>query len=239
MSNKEGKHQVQYKKTPEKKRYFADIAVPAREEVSGADKMLLDIENFQQEEVKKTLPGTPVNIICVSCRGRVGYIVPNECRLPLRGDMINRHRGCEHWQMPLAMHGPIDFICPHAADPEFGDQHLFINIIEGKHDEADTLLCEDCTPYSVVEVPEIQFCLCGCGEKVRGGDKEYTGLECWKRHMMQLHGEEFTVEDEQPPNKICSCGCGGTVKGKNKFADALNCYRRVQAKARQVEIEDG
>jgi len=236
MSEKKEKHQVQYKKVPDKKKHYAGIAVPEKESLSGPLQMLKDVENFLQEEIEKTLPSTPVNIMCSMCRSRVGYIIPNECRLPLRGSMIHHHRGCEGWPLPLENHGPLDFICPHSVGD---DQHLFIDIIEGHHDSSDTFLGEDNRPYNVVEILETRLCLCGCGVKVRGDDKEYTGLECWKRHMMEIHGEDFTTEEEQPQGRVCPCGCGGEVRGTNKFADSLNCYRRIQAEAKQAEIEDG
>jgi hypothetical protein len=239
MSKKEEKRQVTYKKKPEAPKHFSGISTPGEPKLSGSAKMLSDVENFQQEEVEKTLPSTPVDILCVHCKDRVGYIIPSECRLPLTGAMIHPHRGCEGWPLPAPGQGPLEFICPHALD-EGGDLHLFINITEGQHEKANSFFsAKDYKPFNVVEVLETRFCLCGCGEKVRGEKKNYTGLECWKRHMMDLHGEEMTTEEDQPQGTLCPCGCGGEVKGKNKFADSLNCYRRVQAEAKKVEIEDG
>ncbi len=238
MNKKDEKRKVTFKKKPEGPKHFGGIATPERPKLSGSAKMVDDIENFQQEEVEKTLPSTPVNIICVTCRGRVGYIVPSECTMPLRGSMIHPHKGCESWPLPLPAHGPLDFICPHAQSEGY-DQHLFINVTEGQHERAESFMDEGHQPYNIVEVLETRFCLCGCGRKVRGENKEYTGLDCWKRHMMEIHGEELTVAEEQPPGGMCPCGCGGEVKGTNKFADSLNCYRRVQAEAKKAEIEDG
>jgi hypothetical protein len=73
-----------------------------------------------------------VDIICSFCRERVGFVIPSECDLPLRGSMVHPHVGCESWPLPLPMHGPLEFVCPHAVE----DQHLFIDIVEGRHEES-------------------------------------------------------------------------------------------------------
>jgi len=150
--------------------------------------MLRDIEDYNRS--KETESPDRVDIVCTICRGRVGYVIPQECEVPLRGNMVHHHLGCEHWQMPLAMHGPLDFICPHASHPE-GDQHLFIDIVEGSHEEANTFLDSNHQPYRVADVLPGE-CPCGCGGKVREGNKYTDNLKCYRRHVAQLKAE---IED--------------------------------------------
>jgi len=220
MSDK--KRKITYKETTEKPR-FAGVAVPKKEELSGADQLLKDIAEFQRVEVAKTLPSEPVNIVCSKCRMKVGYIIPKECKVPLRGSMIHPHRGCENWPLPSPNFGPLNFICPHAFGEE-NDNHLFINIIESKDEEADTFIEESGNEFRVVEIPDKRLCMCGCGEVITIPDKEYAGMECWKRHMMEIHGENPT---EAQANE-CLCGCGNVVLEGKKYFDGINCYNRLR-----------
>jgi len=146
--------------------------------------MLKEIEAFNEKQVTES--PDRVDIVCTICRGRIGYIIPVECKVPLRGSMVHPHFGCENWQLPLAMHGPLDFICPHAADPE-GDQHLFIDIIEGHHEEADTFLSDEHKPYRIEAVSG--KCPCGCGGDVRVGNTYTDNLRCYRRAMARLKAE--------------------------------------------------
>lgn len=150
--------------------------------------MLNEIEAFNQKQMEES--PDQVDILCTICRGKVGYVIPAECEVPLRGDMIHPHQGCESWQLPLPMHGPLNFICPHAADPETGDQHLFIDIVEGKHDEANYFLDKNCELYRIGKVSGV--CPCGCGGNVREGNKYTDNLRCYRRHVVQLKAE---IED--------------------------------------------
>lgn len=220
MAKKE-ERKVTYKKEPEKKPRFSGVAVPKQDEETGSKKMLSDITTYQTVEVQKTLPGEPVNVVCSKCKMRVGYVIPKECSVPLRGSMIHPHRGCESWSLPSPHFGPLDFICPHAYGEE-GDNHLFINIIESRHEEADTFIEESGKEFKVVEIPDQRLCLCGCGEVIIVPDKEYAGLECWKNHMMELHDEV-----EEQPNE-CLCGCGEVVLEGKKYFDGINCYNRLR-----------
>jgi hypothetical protein len=68
--------------------------------------MLKDIENFHQK--KETESTEKVDIICTICRGRVGYVIPAECELPLDGSMIHPHLGCESWDLPGPHAGVLD-----------------------------------------------------------------------------------------------------------------------------------
>ena len=127
-----------------------------------------------------------VNIICVHCRDRVGYIVPRYTDLPLRGSMINRYPGTENWPLPLPAHGPRDFVCPHAQD-EGGDMHLFVYVIEGSPDDTDGFL--DYTNKIYLITKSSGECPCGCGGRVRGRNKYSDGLNCYKIHVAQLKSE--------------------------------------------------
>ena len=224
-----------------KKQHYAGISVPDSGFVPG-DRSAWNamVERFKAESAVPTeadLQRDDVDIICTKCRNRVGFIKPLECRLPLRGSMIHRHLGCEAWHMPLPSHGPLDFICPHAWD---GDMHLFIDVIEGQHEKASSFLTEDGTTFDVLDIVEPSYCLCGCGRKILVEGKEYSGLECWKKHMMEIHGETYDEPEEKTVGRICPCGCGGEVKENNKYADRLNCYRREQALiGKQAKREDG
>lgn len=131
-----------------------------------------------------------VDIICSHCKCRVGYIIPSECEVPLAGSMIHPHRGCEHWDLPGPHAGVLDFVCPHAADPEFGDLHLFIDIIEGRHEEANVFLDGNHKPYRIGKVSG--KCPCGCGGNVREGNKYADNLVCYRRHVAKLKAE---IED--------------------------------------------
>jgi len=148
--------------------------------------MLKEIEVFNEKQVEES--PDKVDIICTICRLRVGYVIPAECELPLSGDMIHPHRGCEGWGLPGPHQGALDFICPHAF-PE-GDQHLFIDIVEGKHEEANTFLDGNHQPYRVAKVSG--KCPCGCGYSVREGNKYADNLTCYRRHVAQLKAE---IED--------------------------------------------
>ena len=150
--------------------------------------MLKEIQEFNEK--KRTESLEKVDIICTICRGRVGYIVPVECKIPLSGDMIHPHPGCESWDLPGPYNGVLEFICPHASDPENGDQHLFIDIVEGKHEEADTFLDGDHQPYRVSRVSG--KCPCGCGGDVREGNTYADNLRCYRRSVAQLKSE---IED--------------------------------------------
>ena len=230
---------VQYKKKEEKPK-FAGITTPKKFVPGDRSAWYEMLEGFKRESEVPTLADIPdgdLNIVCATCRNKVGYITPRECKLPLRGNMIKPHRGCEHWPLPMPMASPLEFICPHAYD---GDLHLFVNVVEGKHEEARTFILEDGRQYNVINPEEVRECLCGCGARVVGEKKEYAGLECWKRHMMELHGETLDEPEEATEGRVCPCGCGGEVKKNNKYADRLNCYRREQALiGKQAEIEDG
>jgi hypothetical protein len=149
--------------------------------------MLKEIEAFNEEQAFES--PDRLDIVCTICKGRVGYIVPAECKVPLLGSMVHPHRGCENWQLPLAMHGPLDFICPHAADPE-GDQHLFIDIVEGHQEEADTFLSDEHKPYRIQAISG--KCPCGCGGDVREGNTYTDNLRCYRRAMARLKAE---IED--------------------------------------------
>ena len=235
------KHEIQYKKDKKKKPKYADISVPGTKFVPGDRSAWYEmLESFKEESKQPTLADVQhedVNIICHLCKNRIGYISPRECDVPLRGDMIHHHPGCENWPLPRPGQGPLDFVCPHAIET---DMHLFIPVEEGKHEEADTFITEDHKEFKIVDIVTFHLCLCGCGEKIWTEDKEYAGLECWKRHMMELHGESLDEPEQKTEGRTCPCGCGGEVKKTNKYADRLNCYRREQALiGKQAEIEDG
>jgi hypothetical protein len=150
--------------------------------------MLKEIKAFNEKQMTES--PDRVDIVCTICKGRVGYIVPADCTVPLVGSMIHPHFGCDDWQMPLPMHGALDFVCPHAADPEFGDQHLFIDIVEGHHEEADTFLSDEHKPYRIQGVSG--KCPCGCGGGIREGNTYADNLRCYRRAMARLKAE---IED--------------------------------------------
>ena len=146
--------------------------------------MLKEIAAFNESR----LPESPdhVDIVCCFCKGRVGYIVPSECDIPLHGGMIHPHLGCESWNLPGPYNGVLEFVCPHASDPE-GDQHVFIEYVEGKHEVADTFLDGNHQPYRVGKVSG--KCPCGCGGMVRDGNRYAENLPCYRRHVAQLKAE--------------------------------------------------
>lgn len=144
--------------------------------------LIQEIEVFQETE-KRKVPEKPVNIICVHCKGKVGFVLPSELKLPLRGDMIYPHTGCENWPLPMHHAGPLEFVCPHAWGEGY-DQHLFINVIEGSADKSDWFLTEDHTPYRV----EYRPCKCGCGGNVEPGNKFANGLTCHHRYKKTQTG---------------------------------------------------
>lgn len=127
-----------------------------------------------------------VNIICCVCKDRVGYIVTGDTDVPLRGDMIHRHPGCEHWPMPLPHQGAKDFACPHGV-VDGGDNHLFVDLGTGLGDELDWLLDDSHKPFQIVK--SSGECPCGCGGRVRGKNKYANGLICYRRHVDVLKAE--------------------------------------------------
>jgi hypothetical protein len=146
--------------------------------------LLTEIDSFNlQKEEDRT---DKINIICVHCKDRVGYIVPRYTDLPLRGSMINKHLGTEHWPNPLPHQGPRDFVCPHAQE-EGGDYHLFINVVEGRPDDSDWFMDDKNKPYQITK--SSGECPCGCGGRVRGTNKYSDGLNCYKVHVAQLKEE--------------------------------------------------
>lgn len=146
--------------------------------------MLKEIEKFNEKQVEES--PEEVDIVCTHCKERVGYVIPAECELPLTGDMIHPHRGCEHWDLPGPWASSLDFICPHASHPE-GDQHLFIDIVEGRHEEADTFIDGNHQPYLVAVSPG--KCPCGCAGVVKEGNKYADNLACYRRSLAQLKSE--------------------------------------------------
>jgi hypothetical protein len=150
--------------------------------------MLKEIEAFNEEQMTES--PDRVDIVCTTCKGKVGYIIPAECEVPLVGTMIHPHLGCENWDLPGPHAGALDFICPHAATPPDGDQHLFIDIIEGHHEETDTFLTDEHKPYRIQGVSG--KCPCGCGGDVRGDNKYTDNLRCYRRAMARLKAE---IED--------------------------------------------
>lgn len=144
----------------------------------------IDTFNLQKEEDRTDR----INVVCVHCKDRVGFIIPKFTDLPLRGSMIGHHRGTEHWPLPKESQGPKDFVCPHAMD---GDMHLFVNVIEGSPDETDTFLTDKHEPYQITKSSGI--CPCGCGGRVRGKNKYSDGLNCYKKHVDKLKSE--TTDD--------------------------------------------
>jgi hypothetical protein len=146
--------------------------------------LLTDIDTFnlQQKEDRTD----EINIICIHCKDRVGYIVPRFTDLPLRGHMIEKHVGTENWPNPMPFAGPRDFICPHAQD-EGGDMHLFVNISEGRPDDTDAFLTDRNELYQITK--SSGECPCGCGGRVRGRNKYSDGLNCYKVHVAQLKKE--------------------------------------------------
>jgi hypothetical protein len=149
--------------------------------------MLKEIEEFNEKRSKES--PEKVDIVCTICKGRVGYIIPAECEIPLNGGMIHPHVGCEGWGLPGPWHGALDFICPHASHPE-GDQHLFIDIVEGRHEGADTFIDSNHQPYRVGKISGV--CPCGCGGNVREGNTYAENLICYRRAVAQLKTE---IED--------------------------------------------
>lgn len=148
--------------------------------------LLTEIANFNlAKEEDRT---DHVNIVCVQCKDRIGYIIPRFTDLPLRGSMINHHVGTEAWPLPKPQDGPRDFICPHAYD---GDMHLFVNIIEGRPDDTDWFLDDSHKPYQITK--SSGECPCGCGGRVRGKNKYSDGLNCYKKHVATLKAE---IEDD-------------------------------------------
>lgn len=150
--------------------------------------LLREIEEFNHE--KEAVSEEKIGIICFNCKGPVGYIIPMECDIPLNGSMIHKNRGCEHWDMPNAFEGPLDFVCPHAADPELGDKHLFIEVKEGHHEQANWFLTTENKPYRIGKFSG--KCPCGCGGNVRDGNKYADNLRCYRRAMARLKSE---IED--------------------------------------------
>ncbi len=150
--------------------------------------MLKEIKEFNENQTEES--PDKVDIICTICRGRIGYVIPALCELPLNGTMIYPHQGCESWDLPGPFAGALDFICPHASDPETGDQHLFIDIVEGSHEKANTFLDSNHQPYRVAKISG--KCPCDCGGNVREGNKYTDSLTCYRRHVTQLKAE---IED--------------------------------------------
>jgi hypothetical protein len=149
--------------------------------------MLYEIEKFNEKQMEES--PDKVDIVCTICRGRVGYVIPADCDVPLSGDMIHPHPGCESWNLPGTNDGVLGFVCPHASHPE-GDQHLFIDIVEGLHDAANTFLDGNHQPYRVVKISG--KCPCDCGGDVRDGNKYADNLRCYRRAVAQLKSE---IED--------------------------------------------
>jgi len=140
----------------------------------------IDTFNLQKEEDRTD----EINVICVKCKDRVGYIVPRYTDLPLRGNMLSKHHGTEHWPLPMPQQGPRDFVCPHAIE---GDMHLFVEVIEGSPDDTDSFLTDKNEMYQITKSSGI--CPCGCGGRVRGKNKYSDGLNCYKIHVAQLKKE--------------------------------------------------
>jgi hypothetical protein len=146
--------------------------------------LLNDIQTFQLQQQSGSKD--KVNILCVVCRDRVGYIVPGETDVPFRGDMIHCHPGTEHWPLPLAHQGAKDFVCPHAA-VEGGDNHLFVDLGEKLGDELDWFLDDTYQPFQILK--SSGECPCGCGGRVRGKNKYANGLICYRKHVEALKAE--------------------------------------------------
>ncbi len=147
--------------------------------------LLTEIAEFHLDKTEES--EIPISVICALCRNRVGYMIPKETDLPLRGNMIRPHRGCEHWPLPAPGAGPNDFVCPHAWD---GDLHLFVNTVEGEAELTDWFLTEDGSTFQVTK--SRGECPCGCGDKVRGTNKYASGLVCYRKHIAQTKAE---IED--------------------------------------------
>lgn len=150
-----------------------------------------NIEEFDkdvEEQVQKWRDENPneIGIICMVCKDRVGYFIPRFTDLPLRGSMIRRHTGTEHWQMPMPDHGPRNFVCPHGATPD-GDGHMFIVYTEGAEDECCTFLTDKNELYVITK--SRGACPCGCGGVLRKKNKYADGLVCYKKHMAKLKSE--------------------------------------------------
>lgn len=139
----------------------------------------IDEREKSEEPVPKKL-----DVICYVCRGRVGFIYPEDTDVPLRGDMFHRYFGCEHWPLPGPHHGPKDFLCPHG---EGGDNHLFVPLNENHPDNTDEIMLMDHTMYKVEK--SSGECPCGCGGRVRGKNKYADALNCYRRHVATLKAE--------------------------------------------------
>jgi len=136
-----------------------------------------DEMNEVEDEQDDTLP-EKLDIICINCRDRVGYIVTAEIEAPLRGDMFHPHRGCENWPMPNKWMGPQELVCPHAAG-EDGDKHLFIRLNNNEPDRSYLLMTSDHKLFDIRKI--IGECPCGCGQLVSPGNKYADGLRCHNR----------------------------------------------------------
>jgi hypothetical protein len=131
----------------------------------------------EEEEVDDTMP-VRLDIICFNCKDRVGYVLLNELEMPLRGDMIHHHLGCQDWYLPTKLERAQEFICPHAAHEE-GDKHLFIPLENMKPEESSLLLTSEHKLFDVKSI--IGDCPCGCGRLVPPGRKYADGLRCHNR----------------------------------------------------------
>lgn len=130
-----------------------------------------EIEEASNEEVVQELQADTVDVICVICRNRVGWVKVEDLDLPLRGSMFNKYPGCENWPLPLPDAGPKDFICPHASEDFF---HLFINYREKDEENINKLLQPNGKFY------EVNGCPCGCGGVVRK-KRKFAAVECYHR----------------------------------------------------------
>jgi len=136
-----------------------------------------EMNEIVEEEVDDTIPAK-IDVICVQCRDRVGYVNTEELSLPLMGSMFHPHPGCEGWYMPGANETAQYFVCPHAAHEE-GDQHLFLQADNNQPEESSLLMTSDHKMFDVRDI--IGNCPCGCGRMVSPGNKYADGIRCFNR----------------------------------------------------------